>query len=161
MTDKLPHGRPTLYKVEYDDQAYKYCLLGATDATLATFFSVNEDTVHEWKKVHASFSESIKAGKEVADAKVADSLYNRAMGYTHDDVDLKMFQGEIISTPIKKHYPPDTTAAIFWLKNRQKANWRDKSEVEHSGEINRNMSDEELDAIIERGSRQTSTDNKA
>lgn len=156
MTDKNLGGRPSLYKDKYAEQAYKYCLLGATDATLATFFDVEESTINNWKLEHPQFLESIKAGKEVADAKVADSLYNRAMGYSHDDVDIKMFQGEIITTPIKKHYPPDTTAAIFWLKNRQKANWRDKSEVEHSGEINRNMSDEELDAIIERGNRKAS-----
>ena len=49
-------GRPTSYKPEYDELAYKFCLLGATDAKLAVLLSVNEDTIHEWKKVHPSFS---------------------------------------------------------------------------------------------------------
>jgi hypothetical protein len=127
-------GRPTLYKKEYDEQARKLCLLGATDADLADFFKVNEDTVHEWKKRHPSFSESIKSGKTIADADVADRLYQRAMGYEHADVHVSNYQGEITLTPIKKIHAPDTTAAIFWLKNRQGKHWRDKVVQEHTGD---------------------------
>jgi len=69
----------------------------------------------------------------LADANVADRLYSRATGYEHPDVDLKMYEGQIIETPLIKRYPPDTAAAILWLKNRQRGKWRDKQEVEHSG----------------------------
>lgn len=127
-------GRPTLYKKEYDEQARKLCLLGATDAELANFFEVNEDTVHEWKKRHPSFSESIKKGKAQADADVADRLYQRAMGYQHAEVDIRVVDHEIVQTPITKTYPPDSTAAIFWLKNRQAKKWRDKVVQEHTGD---------------------------
>ena len=121
-------GRPSQYKPEYDDQVRKLCLLGATDKDLAGFFDVNEDTIHEWKKVYPSFSESIKEGKQNADASVADRLYQRAMGFEHDSEEIKIVGGEIARVPVKKIYPPDTTAAIFWLKNRSKANWRDRIE---------------------------------
>jgi len=132
-TDKKPVGRPSLYKEEYAEQARKYCLLGATDEDLAEFFDVNEDTIYEWKKVHSGFSDSIKKGKDQADANVADRLYQRAMGYEHDEVDIKVVMGQIVQTPIRKIYAPDPTAAIFWLKNRQSRKWRDKQETELTG----------------------------
>jgi len=126
-------GRPTLYREEYNEQARKMCLLGATDADLASFFEVNEDTIYEWKNVHPAFSDSIKQGKEQADAEVADRLFKRAMGYEHDDVDIRVVDQQIVQTKIRKYYPPDTAATIFWLKNRQKAKWRDRIDQEISG----------------------------
>ena len=63
------------------------------------------------------------------------SLYHRANGYSHPDVDIKVIDGEIVQTELIKYYPPDATSAIFWLKNRQPKKWRDKQETEHSGRI--------------------------
>lgn len=128
-------GRPTKYQEQYAEQAYKLCLLGAVDKELADFFEVSESTLNLWKLNHIGFSESIKRGKGLADANVASKLYHRATGYEHPDTDIKMYEGGIIETQIIKHYPPDTTAAIFWLKNRRPKEWRDKQEVEHSGEF--------------------------
>ena len=131
-------GRPSLYKPEYAELARKFCCLGATDAELARFFEVNVDTVHEWKKVHPGFSDAIKAGKEQADAEVATKLFHRAMGYEHPEDDIRtVAQGgnggsEIVVTPTIKRYPPDTAAAIFWLKNRRPDLWRDKVHQEIS-----------------------------
>jgi hypothetical protein len=127
-------GAPTKFKDEYVDQVYKLCLLGATDAELADFFGVQESTINNWKISQPEFLESIKRGKQSADSNVAQSLYHRATGYEHPDVDIKVIESKIVKTDLVKHYPPDTTAAIFWLKNRQKANWRDKTEQENSGE---------------------------
>ena len=136
----MRQGRPSKYKPEYDEQVYKLCLLGHTDKELAIFFCVNEDTIHEWKKKHISFSESIKRGKAIADGNVVDRLYQRAMGFEHDSEEIKVVSdgsgmgSSIERVPVKKVYPPDTTAAIFWLKNRQPATWREKTE-----NINRNV----------------------
>lgn len=149
MATKRPLGRPSLFKPEYCEQARKLCLLGSTDIEMAGFFEVSEDTIHEWKKVHSNFSESIKKGKAQADANVADRLYQRAMGYEHPEVDIRVVNQEIVKTPITKIYAPDPAAAIFWLKNRQRGKWRDKVETEHSGNIGqRELSDEELTARI-------------
>lgn len=126
-------GRPTKYRPEYDEQARKLCLMGAIDTELADFFEVSIDSIYEWKNAHQSFSEAIKQGKMQADSNVADRLYNRAMGYEHPEVHVSNYQGEITLTPIKKVYPPDTAAAIFWLKNRQKGKWRDKIDHEVAG----------------------------
>lgn len=133
--EKRPIGRPTKYKPEYSTQAQKLCLLGATDAEMADFFDVDETTINRWKHDFPDFCESVKKGKMLADANVADRLYQRAMGYEAPDVDIRVLDGEIIETPLIKHYPPDTPAAIFWLKNRQRSKWRDKVDNEVSGSI--------------------------
>lgn len=128
-------GRPTKYDEKYDLQAYKLCLLGATDKDLADFFDVSESTINLWKLEHPSFSESLKQGKYEADAEVAHKLYKRATGYSQPDIITASYEGKITDIQeVTKHFPPDTTAAIFWLKNRQPKNWRDKQEIEHAGE---------------------------
>ena len=71
-------GQPTKYKKEFAEQAYKYCLLGADDKKLAFLFEVSEATINNWKKAHKEFFESIKKGKEIADAEIASSLFHRA-----------------------------------------------------------------------------------
>lgn len=111
-------ARPTKYKEEYAKQAEKLCALGATDADLADFFEVSVSTLNLWKIEHKGFSESLKLGKEPADNRVKNALYHRALGYSHPEDDIKNINGEIVITPTIKHYPPDTTACIFWLKNR-------------------------------------------
>ena len=75
----------------------------------------------------------LRSGKEVSDERVERSLFARANGYEHDEVDIRVVSGEIVQTPIRKYYPPDTTAAIFWLKNRRPDLWRDKVEQTITG----------------------------
>lgn len=125
-------GQSSTYRPEYAEQARKLCLLGATDKELADFFEVTEQTINNWKKEQIEFFESIKKGKDLADADVAERLFNRACGYVAPDVDIKVIDSRIVKTDFLKHYPPDTTAAIFWLKNRQKNKWRDKQEIDLS-----------------------------
>lgn len=122
-------GRKTSYQPEFANQALVACKLGATDKDLATLFSVSETTINTWKDIHEEFSLALKRGKLDADIKVAESLYKRALGYSHPDSHISNFKGEITVTDTTKHYPPDTTAAIFWLKNRQPDKWRDKQEM--------------------------------
>lgn len=124
-------GRPSKFRPEFVEQARNYCLLGATDIDLAKFFGVSKATVNVWKQDYPSFSEAL-VSKEIADAKVCGSLFHRANGYSHEDVDIRVVGGKIVKTKIIKHYPPDTAAAIFWMKNRQ--GWRDKTETEHTVE---------------------------
>lgn len=126
-------GRPSKYKDEYAEQARKLCLLGATDKEMAGFFEVDEATINRWKKDHHDFCESITRGKDIADANVAERLYERALGYSHDEVHVSNYQGDVTLTPLIKHYPPDTPAASLWLRNRQPKKWRDKIDHEHGG----------------------------
>lgn len=127
-------GRPTKFREEYVEQVFKLCLLGATDADLGRFFDVDERTINNWKEAHPEFLQSLKGGKEQADARVAQSLYRRALGWEHEAVkivaDAKTGAEHIVS--YTQRYPPDTTAAIFWLKNRRPDLWRDRQALEHA-----------------------------
>ncbi|MGL5391274.1 MAG: hypothetical protein ACRDA8_07860 [Shewanella sp.] len=125
---KPPVGRPTQYKEEYVKQAYNLCLLGATNDDLARAFEVSGTTIDNWIAKHPEFIGALKAGREEADAVVAKSLYKRAIGHTVPETKVFNNQGEILTHEVEKHIPADTTAAIFWLKNRQPAKWRDRVE---------------------------------
>lgn len=132
-------GRPTLYKEEYNDQVFKLCLLGATDKEIANFFDVSESTLNLWKKEHPEFSESIKRGKIQADADIAESLYNKAKGYTREEVKIFQYEGEPVIVPYQAYYAPDTAAINIWLKNRrgkvkddEGQRWADKQEIDHT-----------------------------
>lgn len=125
----MERGRPTKYKPEYDELAFNYCLLGATNDQMAEFFDVDPSTIDNWIAAHESFLGSIKKGRAVADGKVARSLYERANGYSHEEDVIFNDKGTPLIVPTIKHYPPDTTAGIFWLKNRQTKLWRDTHNV--------------------------------
>lgn len=125
-------GRPTKYKKEYVEQVKKLCELGATDVQIADFFEIDQSTLTRWKLKHPEFCTSLKLGKEVPNNQIERSLYNRALGYSCEDTDIRVIDGEIVQTPILKHYPPDSTAAIFFLKNRMPKDYRDKIEIEES-----------------------------
>jgi hypothetical protein len=136
---KLPipgPGRDTKYKAEFADQARKLCLLGCTDAELADFFGVCERTINNWKERYPAFLQSIGAGKVVADAEVADSLYRRATGESIIiEKAIKKEDGSYEAMRLKQFVPGDVTAQRLWLLNRRKLDWRDKQDFEHSGEV--------------------------
>jgi len=128
-------GRPTKYNKDYCEQAQKLCMLGLTDAELGVFFEVDEATINRWKLAYPEFCESLRQGKQIADAEVSAKLYHRATGYSHEAVKIvaDAKTGQEHKVPYVEHYPPDTTACIFWLKNRQKDKWRDKVDTELTG----------------------------
>lgn len=145
----MPLGRPTLYREEYDEQAYRLALLGMTDEEVAKFFQVHVDTIYEWDKVHPSFSEARASGKESADAKVAERLYKRALGYSHDAVKIFMgHEGEPVYAAYTEHYPPDTQAARWWLQNRQGKKWQDKSAIQQLGKDGQPVDPAQIQPII-------------
>lgn len=129
----MAKGRPSKFKPEFIEQAEKLCKLGATDIELADFFGVEVRTLYRWKGENEAFCQSLKAGKAEADTRVERSLFARATGYEHDEVDIRVVANAIVKTDIRKYYPPDTTAAIFWLKNRKSGDWRDLKAVEMGG----------------------------
>lgn len=130
MVEKNKGGKPTKYRQQYAEEAYKLCLLGAIDDELADFFKVCTTTIDTWKLKYPSFKAALRNGKKIADAKVAHALYNRAIGYEHASEEIFHHQGDIKRVQTTKRYAPDTTAGIFWLKNRNMQNWREKQEIE-------------------------------
>ncbi len=130
-------GRPSSYKAEYAKQAKKLAELGATDQEVADFFEVDVRTIYRWKHDHDAFCQALKAGKSVADDRVERSLYQKAIGYEQDEV--KIFMPANAEAPVYAPYrakvAPDTTAAIFWLKNRRGDEWRDKTERHNTHDL--------------------------
>lgn len=116
-------GRPTKYKEEYAELAYKFSLLGAIDAQLAQLLEISESTLNKWKHDHPEFSESIKRGKEIADVEVVEALRKRAIGYSYEEVKTEESDQGNKRTVTTKAVIPDTTAQIFWLRNRQPDKW--------------------------------------
>lgn len=134
-------GAPTLYKEIYNDQAFKLCLLGATDSELADFFDIAESTLNLWKTKHPEFVESIRAGKVAADLKIAGALYDGAMDRliptqqavkvksVYWDENGKRCEKETVEVvEVMQGVPGDFRNQRFWLMNRQKDKWRDKQE---------------------------------
>ena len=145
-------GRPSDYRPDFCDQARKLCRLGATDIEVADFLGVSVATLNNWKAAHPAFLDALKEGKSEADTRVVDSLYHRAVGYSFDSEKVQIQRdGSVVRAPIREHVPPDTTAAIFWLKNRRPQDWRDvhKHEVGRPGEFE-DKSPDELRAFIAR-----------
>ena len=128
-------GRPAAYEPQFAVIAGRLAMLGLIDKEIAAVLGVAESTFHTWKK-RKDFSESLKRGKDFADGNVAESLYKRAMGYSHPDTHIAVSQGAVIKTPIIKHYPPDVAACIFWLKNRRPALWRERSDSQSQTVVN-------------------------
>lgn len=128
-TAKPKTGRPTSYKAEYAEEAKALTEAGATNIELAEYFGVSISTIWQWTIRNPEFSSALKKGKQVADERVERSLFERATGYSHPELDIRVIDGKIVKTEVIKHYPPDTTAAIFWMKNRQ--GWRDKVDHNH------------------------------
>lgn len=127
-------GRPTDYKDAYAGGARKLARLGATDQEIADFYEVDVRTIYRWKNTHEEFCQSLKVGKDEADDRVERSLYMKAIGYEQEEVKIFMPAGaaEPVYAPYRAKIAPDTTAAIFWLKNRRKEQWRDKQEIENT-----------------------------
>ena len=134
---RLPVGRPSEYQDFFAEKAYKLCLLGATQEEIADMLGVSLQTLYAWREAYPEFLEAFTRGKHDADANVANRLYQRAMGYSHEAVKIFMPAGsdEPVYAPYTEHYPPDTQAASLWLRNRQPGRWRDKQEHEHSGTV--------------------------
>ncbi len=124
-------GRPTKYRPELDAEAERLCGEGAIDTELAKTFEVDVTTIYEWKKTHPTFSQAIKRGKAIADDMVEQSLFKRALGYSHDAVKIMQYEGCPIEVEYIERYAPDPVACIFWLKNRRPEQWRDRQEIKH------------------------------
>lgn len=135
-------GRPSKIEQRFVVEGERLARLGLTDAQMAAVWGVSEATIKNWKGAAPEFARALRVGKPEADAEVVASLFHRARGYSHDAVKIFMVDETridadgtttVTKVPVKvpyvEHYPPDTTACIFWLKNRQPALWRDR--VDH------------------------------
>lgn len=114
----------------------KLAFLGLNDKEICDFLGISPYTFGHWKR-DEKFIAALQQGRVHCVANVANSLYKRAVGWSHDDVHIVVVKGEVIQVPIKKHYAPDVAAAQFILKNKTRVfeqSWNDVSRTEHTGE---------------------------
>ena len=114
---------------------------GLTDEQIAKNIGISRASLYEWKKKEVDIFDALKKGKEVIDFEVENALLKRALGYEYEE---EIYENGILTKKVKKQVAPDTTAQIFWLKNRKKEQWREKVEVVKTDEdlqnINKNIS---------------------
>lgn len=102
---------------------------GLTDEQIATNMGISAATLYNWKRDHLEIFDALKDGKDVADRQVENALFKSALGYTFDEVTKELKDDELVVTKVvHKEVQPNTTAQIFWLKNRKRAEWRDRVE---------------------------------
>lgn len=116
---------------------------------IATNLDVGLSTLCAYQAEYPELRDALKGSREEADIRVENALYKRAVGYEYDEITqepLYNMEGEPIRNPdgtpkiavtkiVRKMVNPDTTAQIFWLKNRRPVAWRDKQDIEHSGKL--------------------------
>lgn len=139
---------------------------GLTDEQIASNMGIGYSTLQTWKSKYQDIQDTLKRGKEVVDIQVENALLKRALGYSYDEVtrervlDYDQSTGQVVGShmkitkTVKKEVQGDTTAQIFWLKNRRPEQWRDKRDVSVEGEISTNnpfkgLSTDELRKLIE------------
>ena len=110
---------------------------GLTDEQIAKNIGINRTTLYDWKKKEVNIADALKKGKEVVDFEVENALLKRALGYEYEE---ETYENGILTKKVKKQVPPDTTAQIFWLKNRKPNNWKDRVETDEDKEAVANAS---------------------
>ena len=116
---------------------------GLTCADIAHNIGINRCTLTEWKKKDARIAFALQEGKDVADRRVENALYKRAIGYDIEEQKIIDDGKTRRVETVKKHIPGDVTAQIYWLKNRKPDEWRDKRETSVSADI------EDLSPLVE------------
>ena len=110
---------------------------GLTDEQIAKNIGINRTTLYDWKKKETNIADALKKGKEIVDFEVENALLKRALGYEYEE---ETYENGILTKKVKKQVPPDTTAQIFWLKNRKPNNWKDRVETDEDREAVANAS---------------------
>lgn len=124
---------------------------GLSNEQIAYNMNVGIRTLYKWQKQNMQFKQALKVGKDTADRQVENALFKSALGYEYKE-EVVTNDGRVVT--VTKHQKANTTAQIFWLKNRKPEQWRDKREFTHDGEINnqinlQNMTDDDLEALAE------------
>lgn len=130
-------GRKSVYSKKFVEIVKKFSLLGYTVDQLCDLLCVQKNTFYKWKKEHKEFNDAHEFGKHTADANVAMSLYNRAIGMTvKKQQAFKCKDEEPVIVELIDELPPDPKSAIHFLSVRRPDLWNAKQVVKHEGEIN-------------------------
>lgn len=138
-----PKSKLSLYDryIKGNEETVKaYCRNGADNRGICKRLGIGLSTFKRIQKENPEFNELLKEGKDEADLKVESALYRRALGYSVEETVTEVKVGEdgsaqtTVVKKVKKHIAGDTTAQIFWLKNRKPNYWRDKQDINVTGD---------------------------
>lgn len=104
---------------------------GVIDKDIAHNIGISEGTFCRWKKRSPAIIEALKDAKPVADAKVESALFKSALGYQYTEITRERDEtgAMVVTKEVVKEVKPNTTAQIYWLKNRLPQIWRDHPEL--------------------------------
>lgn len=151
----MPPGRKSRYHSHIQphlELIAAWCRDGATEKDICEKLGVSVSAFSEYKNRYPELLEALKINKEIADQRVINALYKSAVGYEYDEIRTTYIEGEnqarSASSPAKssaatkklvvkvtRRVLPNVTAQIFWLKNRLADHWRDKQQLEHTGDL--------------------------
>lgn len=132
---KRRRGAKPVYAQQLVDDAKHMAAAGATDFEIIEELGIHRNTYYRWRHEHPEFAEAVANAKEAIDERAERSLYERAVGYTYRSEKIFQNDGSVIRAPVVEHVPPDVGALTLWLKNRQPHKWRDRKEIDLSGEV--------------------------
>ena len=107
---------------------------GLTLADIAHNIGISLSTLNVWREKYAELEVALKQAREVADIRVENALYKRAVGYSYVEKTTEEGPKGVTVRTVTKEVPPDVTAQIYWLKNRRPDVWRDKQPENSGGE---------------------------
>ena len=141
---KTKRGRKNAYEEKILprlEEIKAWCRDGLRDKDICVLLKVSLATFYKWKSLKPELSDALKETKSIADLRVENSLYSRAMGYEYEETVQEVktdAKGEIREKHLKKTVKtvlPDVTAQIFWLKNRKPDKWRERKKDDYSEEV--------------------------
>lgn len=136
---KNPVGRTNEYETIWKhrlDEVEEWASMGLSNLQIANNMNIGDATLYDWQNKHPEFRDTIKRGKYKVDLQVENALFKKALGTEYTEVKKVYKNGKVIGEErVTKQLAPDTTAQIFWLKNRQPQDWRDRRHIEHEGSM--------------------------
>ena len=149
---KNPGSKPAKWNHNMPLLSMFFASEGYTEKEIAIKLDVHVHTINYWKRTKPAFLEALSKGKDQYTNRVEKSLIENAVGYNHPAIHFSVINDKVVETPYIKHYPPNVTAQIFYLKNRARDRWMDVHKIE--GQVNHrhvldltNCSLEQLNAL--------------
>ena len=125
-----PGSKPGKWNESMIRRAMFLASVGLTEQQISVALDIHKESIYYWKRTKPEFLEALLKGKLEYTERVEQALIESAVGYSHPDTHITVIDGQVIKTPITKHYPPNATAMMFYLSNRARDRWMDSRKVE-------------------------------
>lgn len=138
-----------------------WCRDGLTNEQISKNIGITRTTLQDWLRKYPELKTAMKKGKEVVDIEVENALLKRALGYKYvEETTERVFNKQtesyelVVTKKVVKEVQPDTTAQIWWLKNRKPETWKDRKQIEADVKNENknfdmsNLTDEQLEKIL-------------